>query len=65
MDLDLHITRFDWAGSPAGIGPGVARLARTAEAVGVNDIFGVGGPSRLDLLDRCCSGQSKLLRERG
>jgi F420-dependent oxidoreductase-like protein len=35
MNLDLHVTRFDWAGGPAGIGPGVARLARTAEDVGV------------------------------
>jgi F420-dependent oxidoreductase-like protein len=35
MNLDLHVSRFDWAGGPAGIGPGVARLARTAEAVGV------------------------------
>jgi F420-dependent oxidoreductase-like protein len=35
MHLDLHVTRFDWAGGPAGIGPGVARLARTAEGVGV------------------------------
>jgi F420-dependent oxidoreductase-like protein len=38
MDLDLHITRFDWAGPPAGIGPGVARLARTAEAVGIKTL---------------------------
>ena len=35
MNLDLHVTRFDWAGGPSGIGPGVARLARTAEEVGV------------------------------
>jgi F420-dependent oxidoreductase-like protein len=35
MDLDLHVTRFDWAGGPSGIGPGVARLARTAEGVGI------------------------------
>ena len=35
MNLDLHVTRFDWAGGPAGIGPGVAHLARTAEGVGV------------------------------
>ena len=35
MNLDLHVMRFDWAGGPAGIGPGVARLARTAETVGV------------------------------
>jgi F420-dependent oxidoreductase-like protein len=35
MNLDLHVSRFDWAGGPAGIGPGVARLARTAEDVGV------------------------------
>jgi F420-dependent oxidoreductase-like protein len=35
MNLDLHVSRFDWAGGPAGIGPGVARLARTAEDVGI------------------------------
>ncbi len=35
MNLDLHVMRFDWAGGPAAIGPGVARLARTAEQVGV------------------------------
>ena len=38
MDLDLHITRFDWAGAPAAIGQGVARLARTAEAVGIKTL---------------------------
>jgi len=35
MNLDIHVSRFDWAGGSAGIGPGVAHLARTAEAVGV------------------------------
>lgn len=35
MKLDLHVSRFNWAGGSAGIGPGVARLARTAEAVGI------------------------------
>jgi F420-dependent oxidoreductase-like protein len=38
MDLDLHVTRFDWAGGPSGIGPGVAHLARTAEAVGIKTL---------------------------
>jgi F420-dependent oxidoreductase-like protein len=38
MHLDLHVSRFDWAGGPAGIGPGVSRLARTAEAVGVRTL---------------------------
>jgi F420-dependent oxidoreductase-like protein len=38
MDLDLHVSRFDWAGSPAGIGPGVADLARRAEAIGVKTL---------------------------
>jgi F420-dependent oxidoreductase-like protein len=38
VHLDLHVSRFDWAGSPAGIGPGVARLARTAEAIGVRTL---------------------------
>ncbi len=35
MNLDLHVMRFDWAGGPAGIGPGVAKVARLAESVGV------------------------------
>ena len=35
MQVDLHCWRFDWAGGPAGIGPGVADLAQRAEAVGV------------------------------
>jgi F420-dependent oxidoreductase-like protein len=38
MKLDLHVSRFDWAGGPAGIGPGVRRLARTAEGVGVRTL---------------------------
>jgi F420-dependent oxidoreductase-like protein len=38
MELDLHVWRFDWAGSSAGIGPGVAALARRAEAVGVRTL---------------------------
>jgi F420-dependent oxidoreductase-like protein len=35
MQLDLHVSRFDWAGGPTGIGPGVADLAHRAEAIGV------------------------------
>jgi F420-dependent oxidoreductase-like protein len=38
MDLDLHVSRFDWAGGDAAIGPGVADLARRAEAVGVKTL---------------------------
>jgi F420-dependent oxidoreductase-like protein len=38
MQLDLHISRFDWAGGPAGIGPGVADLTRRAEAIGVRTV---------------------------
>ncbi len=38
MELDLHVSRFDWAGSPAGIGPGVRELARRAEALGVRTL---------------------------
>jgi F420-dependent oxidoreductase-like protein len=38
MDLDLHVMRFDWAGGPSGIGPGVAHLARTAEYVGIKTL---------------------------
>jgi F420-dependent oxidoreductase-like protein len=35
MNLDLHVSRFDWAGGPSGIGPGVSDLAQRAEAIGV------------------------------
>lgn len=35
MELDIHVTRFDWAGGSTNIGPGVVNLARTAEGIGV------------------------------
>jgi F420-dependent oxidoreductase-like protein len=38
MNLDFHVFRFDWAGGPTGIGPGVASLAERAEAVGVRTL---------------------------
>src|ERR1700722_14226902 len=38
MELDLHISRFDWAGGPSGIGPGVSDLAQRAEAIGVRTL---------------------------
>src|SRR3982074_3593577 len=38
MQLDFHIMRFDWAGGPSGIGPGVADLAERAEAMGVRTV---------------------------
>jgi len=38
MHLDLHVTRFDWAGWPSGIGDGVADLAERAEGLGVRTL---------------------------
>ena len=38
MELDIHISRFDWADPPTGIGPGVAGLAQRAEAIGVRTL---------------------------
>src|SRR3954464_5974374 len=38
MNLDFHCHRFDWAGGPDGIGPGVGDLARRAEALGVRTL---------------------------
>src|SRR5437773_5531300 len=38
MQLDLHVSRFDWAGSPVAIGPGVSSLAKRAEALGVRTL---------------------------
>src|SRR4051794_6035841 len=38
MELDLHVSRFDWAPGDAAIGPGVAGLAARAEALGVRTV---------------------------
>jgi F420-dependent oxidoreductase-like protein len=38
MDIDFHLWRFDWAGGPSGIGPGVRDLAQRAEAIGVRTL---------------------------
>jgi F420-dependent oxidoreductase-like protein len=38
MNVDLHISRFDWAGDAAHIGSGLQDLARTAEEVGVRTL---------------------------
>jgi len=38
MHFDYHLMRFDWAGGPAGIGRGVARIARTIESVGIRTL---------------------------
>ncbi len=38
MELDLHISRFDWAAGQGGIGPGLADLAQRAEAIGVRTL---------------------------
>ena len=38
MNVDLHVSRFEWAGPPLGIGPGITTLARTAEDIGVRTL---------------------------
>lgn len=38
MQVDLHVSRFEWAGPPAGVGPGITTLAQTAEAIGVRTL---------------------------
>ncbi len=38
MELDLHVWRFDWAGTPDRIGPGVKDLAQRAEGIGVRTL---------------------------
>src|SRR6476620_3042127 len=38
MDLDLHVSRFDWACGPSGIAEGVAGLAARAEGIGVRTL---------------------------
>src|SRR3984957_18135847 len=38
MELDIHVPRFTWSGGPATMGPTLATLARTAEAVGIRTL---------------------------
>ena len=38
MNVDLHVSRFDWAVGPDGIAGGLSDLARRAEAVGVRTL---------------------------
>ena len=38
MNLDLHVSRFDWAGGPSGIGDGLADLAQRSEGLGVRTL---------------------------
>ena len=38
MNVDLHVSRFDWAGGAGDIGPGVENLARTAEELGIRTL---------------------------
>ena len=38
MDLDLHVSRFDWAGGDDRIGSGIADLAQRAQAIGVRTL---------------------------
>jgi len=38
MNLDLHVSRFDWAGGPSGIGEGISDLAQRSEALGVRTL---------------------------
>ena len=38
VHIDLHVSRFDWAGGDDRIGPGVKELAQRAEAIGVRTL---------------------------
>src|SRR5205823_11705106 len=38
MNVDLHVSRFDWAGGPKGISAGVADLAQRADAIGIRTL---------------------------
>jgi F420-dependent oxidoreductase-like protein len=38
MHVDLHVSRFDWAGPPQRIGPGIGDLARRSEAIGIRTL---------------------------
>jgi F420-dependent oxidoreductase-like protein len=38
MHIDLHVSRFEWAGPPSGLGSGITTLASTAEEIGVRTL---------------------------
>jgi F420-dependent oxidoreductase-like protein len=50
MQLDLHVSRFDWAGGPSGIGPGLGNLAERAEAIGVRTLSVMDHFFQMDLM---------------
>jgi F420-dependent oxidoreductase-like protein len=38
MHIDLHVSRFEWAGPPSNLGPAITELASTAEEIGVRTL---------------------------
>jgi len=50
VDIDLHVSRFDWAGASNGIGPGISALARTAEGIGVRTLSFMDHWFQMDLV---------------
>jgi F420-dependent oxidoreductase-like protein len=50
MRLDLHVSRFDWAGPPSGIGVGISDLAQRAEALGVRTLSFMDHYFQMDMM---------------
>jgi F420-dependent oxidoreductase-like protein len=59
MKIGLQVPNFTWPGGPEGIGPGLARIARTADEVGFASLWLMDhyfqimtvGPPELDMLE--------------
>jgi F420-dependent oxidoreductase-like protein len=50
MNLDIHVPRFTWPGGPASMGPTLATLAQTAEALGVRTLSVMDHWFQMDLM---------------
>jgi F420-dependent oxidoreductase-like protein len=50
MNFDIHVPRFTWPGGPASMGPTLATLAQTAEALGVRTLSVMDHWFQMDLM---------------
>ncbi len=50
MNIDLHVTRFEWATGPDGIRGGVGDLAKRAEAMGVRTLSFMDHYFQMDIM---------------
>ena len=54
--VGLQVPRFTWPGAPGSIGPGLARIARTADEAGFTSIWVMDHFFQIEMVGRCRGG---------